>query len=143
MAGFEVGTDGPDRILVAIDGSDTSLRAAAYGVGLARRQGASVRVVYVSTLPASAAWVGADADTGQEVAAELGRLVTDGLARTGVPGSFVHRRGDPYTEIVRVADEMRAEAIVVGASTQASHRVVGSLAGRLVKHAKWPVVVVP
>lgn len=143
MAGFEVGTDGPDRILVAIDGSDTSLRAAAYGVGLARRQGASVQVVYVSTLPASAAWVGADVDQGQEVAAELGRLVTDGLARTRVSGSFVHRRGDPYTEIVRAAGEMRAEAIVVGASTQASHRVVGSLAGRLVRHAKWPVVVVP
>lgn len=143
MAGFEVGTDGPDRILVAVDGSDTSLRAAAYAVGLARRQGASVRVVYVSTLPASAAWVGADADPGPEIAGELGSLVTDGLARTGVPGSFVHRRGDPYLEIVRAADEMRAEAIVVGASTRASHRVVGSLAGRLVKHAKWPVIVVP
>jgi nucleotide-binding universal stress UspA family protein len=143
MAGFEVGTDGPDRILVAIDGSDTSLRAAAYAVGLARRQGASVRVVYVSTMPASAAWVGAEADQSQEIAEELGGLVTDGLARTGVPGSFVHRRGDPYTEIVRVADEMRAEAIVVGASNRASHRVVGSIAGRLVKHAKWPVIVVP
>ena len=143
MAGFEVGTDGPDRILVAIDGSDTSLRAAAYAVGLARRQGASVRVVYVSTMPASAAWVGAEADQSQEIAGELGGLVTDGLARTGVPGSFVHRRGDPYTEIVRVADEMRVEAIVVGASTRASHRVVDSIAGRLVKHAKWPVIVVP
>ena len=142
MAGFEVGTDGPDRILVAIDGSDTSLRAAAYAVGLARRQGASVRAVFVSTLPASAAWVGADADPGDEVAAELRALVTDGFARTGVPGSFVHRRGDPYLEIVRAADEMRAEAIVVGASTAASHRVVGSLAGRLVKHAK-SVIVVP
>ena len=143
MAGFEVGTDGPDRILVAVDGSDTSLRAAAYAVGLARRQGASVRAVYVSTLPASAAWVGADVDPGQEVAEELGGLITNGLASTGVAGSFVHRRGDPYTEIVRAADDMRAEAIVVGASTKASHRVVGSLAGRLVKHAKWPVIVVP
>jgi hypothetical protein len=47
-------------------------------------------VVYVSTVPASAAWVGAEADLGQEIAEELGRQVS-----------------------------------------------------RLVKHAKWPVIVVP
>jgi nucleotide-binding universal stress UspA family protein len=32
---------------------------------------------------------------------------------------------------------------VVGASTHAGHRLVGSLAVRLVKAARWPVTVVP
>jgi nucleotide-binding universal stress UspA family protein len=51
--------------------------------------------------------------------------------------------GDPYREINRVADETRADAIVVGASKQAGHRLIGSLAVRLVRAGKWPVTVVP
>ncbi len=52
-------------------------------------------------------------------------------------------RGDPYTELRRVADDVRADAVVVGASTQAGHRFIGSLAVRLVKAGRWPVTVVP
>jgi len=46
-------------------------------------------------------------------------------------------------ELRRVADEMRADAVVVGASMQAGHRWIGSLAVRLVKAGRWPVTVVP
>jgi nucleotide-binding universal stress UspA family protein len=42
-----------------------------------------------------------------------------------------------------VADEVRADAVIVGASTKAGHRFVGSLAVRLVKAGRWPVTVVP
>jgi nucleotide-binding universal stress UspA family protein len=55
----------------------------------------------------------------------------------------VTRRGDPYTELRRIADEIRADMVVVGVSTQAGHRLVGSIASRLVRTGKWPVVVVP
>jgi nucleotide-binding universal stress UspA family protein len=68
----------------------------------------------------------------ETVAAELGISVT-----------FRAARGDPYSEIVRIADEVRADAIVVGASKHAGHRFVGSLAVRLVRAGKWPVTVVP
>jgi nucleotide-binding universal stress UspA family protein len=51
--------------------------------------------------------------------------------------------GDPYHEITRVAMETRADAIVVGASLKAGHRLMGSLAVRLVRAGKWPVTVVP
>ena len=43
----------------------------------------------------------------------------------------------------RVADEVRADAVIVGASTKAGHRWIGSLAVRLVKAGRWPVTVVP
>jgi nucleotide-binding universal stress UspA family protein len=51
--------------------------------------------------------------------------------------------GDPWTELIRAAAETRADAVVVGASEHAGHRIVGSLATRLVRAGKWPVTVVP
>ena len=69
--------------------------------------------------------------------------VEEGCRRFDVPMSFVQRRGNPYLELVRVATELRVDAIVVGASMQSGHRLVGSLAGRLVRDAKWPITVVP
>ncbi len=51
-------------------------------------------------------------------------------------------RGDPYNGLVQAADELKADAVVVGASEQAGHRIIGS-AVRLVKAGRWPVTVVP
>ena len=61
----------------------------------------------------------------------------------GISITFIAAEGDPFTELRRIADEIRADAVVVGASTQAGHRLVGSLAVRLVLAGRWPVTVVP
>jgi nucleotide-binding universal stress UspA family protein len=148
---FELGTDGPMVILAGIDDSVTSLRAGAYAVGLARRQGARLVCVYVeqaSALYGAAAGPGAGAMAEQErafaeTAADLRRRVEEGAVDRGVPVTFIVAAGDPYHELRRVADEVRADAVVVGASTKAGHRLVGSLAVRLVKAGRWPVTVVP
>jgi nucleotide-binding universal stress UspA family protein len=148
---FELGTDGPKVILVGVDDSITSLRAGAYAAGLARRQGARLVVVYVEQFTAmygAAAGAGAGAIAEQErafseTADKLRREVEEGVARLGVPVTFITAAGDPYHELRRVADEVRADAVVVGASTKAGHRLVGSLAVRLVKAGRWPVTVVP
>jgi nucleotide-binding universal stress UspA family protein len=148
---FELGTDGPSAILVGVDDSVTSLRAGAYAAGLARRQGARLVVVYVeqpSALYGAAAGAAAGAMAEQErafgeAAADLKRRIDEAAAERGVPITFVTAIGDPYHELRRVADEVRADAVVVGASTKAGHRLVGSLAVRLVKAGRWPVTVVP
>ena len=148
---FELGTDGPRVILVGVDDSVTSLRAGAYAVGLARRQGARLVVVYVeqpSVVYGAAAGAGAAAMAEQErafseTAADLRRRVEEYGTERGVPITFVTAAGDPYHELRRVADQVRADAVVVGASTKAGHRWVGSLAVRLVKAGRWPVTVVP
>src|SRR6516164_8464575 len=143
---FELGTDGPKVILVGVDDSVTSLRAGAYAAGLARRQGARLVCVYVEQITAlygaaagaAAGAVAAQDEALQETAADLRREAEDGARRLGIPLTFVTARGDPYTEIRRVADEVRADAVVVGASAKAGHRWVGSLAVRLVKAGRWP-----
>jgi len=148
---FELGTDGPKVILVGVDDSVTSLRAGAYAAGLARRQGARLVCVYVEQITAlygaaagaAAGAVAAQDEALQETAADLRREAEDGARRLGIPLTFVTARGDPYTEIRRVADEVRADAVIVGASTKAGHRWIGSLAVRLVKAGRWPVTVVP
>jgi nucleotide-binding universal stress UspA family protein len=147
---FELGTDGPSAILVGVDDTVTGLRAAAYTAGLARRQRARMIGVYVAPLagvalasPAGASVLAAEYEAHDEIAKDLAARA-DALARDlGIPVTFIHAHGDPYREITRIADETRADAIVVGASLQAGHRLLGSLAVRLVRAGKWPVTVVP
>lgn len=153
---FELGTDGPSVIVVGLDGSQvgsegsalegaqTSLHAAAYASGLARRQGARVVAVWVRPRPAIvdslADSPGSVAGARAEVEDEVARAVEAAAACYEVPAtSFVVREGDPFTELTAVAHEVRADAVVVGAS---EHRL-GSIAVKLVRDGRWPVTVVP
>lgn len=145
---FERGTDGPKVIVVGVDGSDSSLRAAAYAAGLARRQRALLALVYIQPVMAAGAALGVPvADTTDQIAEDLIQQIREGTEQ--VKGIFDVRwefhtfRGDPYNGLVSAADQLKADAVVVGASEQAGHRIVGSVAIRLVKAGRWPVTVVP
>ena len=148
---FELGTDGPTAILVGIDGSTTSLRAGAYAGGLARRQRARLVAIYVEPLasmaiavPAAGAALAVAREEGfAQIADDLGRQAEEMARERDINLTFIAARGDPFTEICRVASEIRADALVVGASAKAGHRLVGSLAIRLVRAGRWPVTVVP
>lgn len=148
-AGFELGTDGPRMILAGLDGSDSSWRATAYAAGLARRQNATLAIAYIQpVLGAATALAGAAVEeTTREIAEELLTALREAEHRLRdvwqVDWRFLTVRGDPYTGLARLADELRADGVVVGASEQAGHRVIGSVAVRLVKAGRWPVTVVP
>jgi nucleotide-binding universal stress UspA family protein len=147
---FELGTDGPSVILVGVDESVTASRAFAYAAGLARRQGARLVAVYVQTAgayvitsSAGASVLAAEAEVHDEIARDLSGRVNAGARELGISMTFLTTQGDPFHEISRIAQETRADAIVVGASLKAGHRLLGSLAVRLVRAGKWPVTVVP
>jgi len=145
--GFELGTDGPRLIAVGVDGSRTSMRAASYAAGLARRQGSELACIYVKKVGGASGLVAGAAMamviTSDEIAEGLRREIEERAASVGVTVSLHVSTGDPYLEIRRIADELRADALVVGASESAGHRIIGSLATRLVKAGRWPVTVVP
>ncbi|MFI8961782.1 universal stress protein [Streptomyces sp. NPDC053493] len=148
MSGFERGTDGPKVIVAGVDGSDSSLRAAAYAAGLARRQNALLALVYVQPVLAAGAALGAPvAGATEEIAESLVAEIRESAERVreiwNVRWEFHTFRGDAYAGLVAAADELTADAVVVGASESAGHRFVGSVAVRLVKAGRWPVTVVP
>ncbi|MEY9969098.1 nucleotide-binding universal stress UspA family protein [Streptacidiphilus sp. MAP12-16] len=146
---FELGTDGPSVIVAGVDGSASSMRAAAYAAGLARRQRSLLAVVYIQPVGTmGGADVGvAVAEAGREVAADLEQQFQEAVRRTDpdqrVRWEFYTRAGDPYAGIVEHADRLKADAVVIGASEKAGHRILGSVAVRLVKAGRWPVTVVP
>jgi nucleotide-binding universal stress UspA family protein len=146
-ARFELGTDGPSVVVVGVDGSPTSLRAGAYAAGLACRQHARLVVVHVLTVPVLASLAAAQPwpveETLADVAEEVRREVTAGGTQAGVCAEFVVARGEPFAELCRVATELRADTVVVGASAWPGRRLTGSLAVRLVRCGRWPVTVVP
>jgi nucleotide-binding universal stress UspA family protein len=145
---YELGTDGPQQILVGVDGSESSLHAGSYAAGLARRQSSRLVVLYVAPtfrMSAALAATAGIAVPGDDhgIGDQLEQLMHQRAAEMGLRAEFVRRRGDPFDELMAVATELRVDAIVVGSSRRAGHRFVGSLAGRLVKNARWPVTVVP
>jgi nucleotide-binding universal stress UspA family protein len=149
--GFELGRDGPHAILVGVDGSPTSLRAASYAAGLARRQHTRLVVVYASAPPGGLLSNLDFSGTGtrlmrelqKDVEAQLTAAVANWEHARAVDVRVVVRRGSPLRVLLEVADELRADAVVVGASAGLCHRMFGSLAVRLLRARRWPVTVVP
>jgi nucleotide-binding universal stress UspA family protein len=145
---FECGTDGPRVIMVGVDGGAAAERAGAYAGGLARRQHAQLVVVFVAapSLYLALAPPGLSAaveETVQELAEEMRRQVSQRAEELSLPITFLCRRGAAAVELARVADELHADMVVVGASRRGGRRLLGSVARQLVGTARWPVVVVP
>nr|WP_228685218.1 universal stress protein [Amycolatopsis thermoflava] len=145
---FERGTDGPHVVLAGVDGSPSASRAGAYAAGLARRQRSRLVLVYVL---APTAWTGmasgylaAAQEQAYEATIDEMRGPIRNLAdEARLPITFIVRRGDAFTELRRAAVELHADLVVVGASESRGHRIVGSVANRLVRSGLWPVTVVP
>jgi nucleotide-binding universal stress UspA family protein len=135
---YEVGKDGLAVIVVGVDGTPRALHAAAWASGLARRERARLVFVYVEPLTSPAYWspfgMATAAEAASELVADLRRTVADYLGTIGVRWELVHHRGDPAHGLEKVAEELRADCIVVGR---------GSVAKFLINDARRPVVVVP
>jgi nucleotide-binding universal stress UspA family protein len=134
-------------VIAGYDGSPAARNALAYAAGMARRSGRPLLVVHV--LPPA---VRSDPLTGVAVAlpsdleamerwllAEL-----DQVADTADLSVHVRaRRGNRAGELAATAAELGADALVIGAPTRCWHYFAGAAAGRLARHSRCTVIVVP
>ncbi|NYI08299.1 universal stress protein [Allostreptomyces psammosilenae] len=134
-------------VVVGFDGSVSSERALAYAVGMARRAGAGLVIVHVANRLPATVWAGCEppvfVDVPDRTSEVLGLELACADYLAEVPWVLVERGGDICHELEEVAVEYAADAIVVGGSQGLIARLFGSVAGRLVRRANRPVIVIP
>jgi nucleotide-binding universal stress UspA family protein len=136
-----------ERILVAVDGSDHSMRAVVAAKDLAQKSNGEVRVVHVHEreFPAVRGAVGT-----AETPAQAGRLVeryVKELEAGGVSTSGDARAsglGGAAREILHSAEEFDAGLVIMGTRglSDFAGLLLGSVAHKVIHHARCPVMVV-
>ena len=118
------------KLLVAVDGSEAALRAGEYSVRLAERLGAKLYALNVVnthwTFVGGIHYGEAVREltrTGREATAEIKALAD----QNGVECEELILEGDPARAIVRVAEEVEADCVVLGRETRS--RLEGVLFG--------------
>lgn len=136
---------GETAILLGHDGAPAAQVALHAAIELAQRLRASLHVLHSITLED----YGVDPETAEfdevrdrNLAAERS-VIADSLSGTDVPWTYHEEYGDPAARLARLADEVDAAYIVIGASHRGWLHVGGSVPKRLVRLQPRPVVVVP
>jgi nucleotide-binding universal stress UspA family protein len=142
------------HLIVGFDGSAPALRTLDTAARmLSVRPPGRITVAWVAHLSA-AVELSADATVIIEsdfdlVAGELRSMAGQRLADSGLSWDFQWRQGLIAAELVAVAESVQAAEpdnevfILVGSSSSARHRIVGSVAVSLARHSPVPVTVVP
>jgi nucleotide-binding universal stress UspA family protein len=139
------------RILVAVDGSETSKRALREAVALVKDQRASLRVLHVIDVNAYGAELGVPIDQWRRSARESGQQILDGavaLAREqDVAVEAVLREKDLAHLSQAVLDEVArwpADLVILGTHGRSglTHLLLGSVAEGVVHQATVPVLLV-
>jgi nucleotide-binding universal stress UspA family protein len=140
-------------IVVGYDGSPPASRALDGAVRLLRGRVGRIEVVWVahlsSTVMLSPGAVAEMEESFDELAPEMRDQAAGQLDGSGLDWGFERRQGIIADELIAAAAGLRdarpgqTVVIVVGSSSQAAHRVVGSVTVSLARHSPVPVVIVP
>ncbi len=142
------------HLVVGYDGSPPASRALDAAVRLLQGRTGSIEVVYIAHL-SSMVMLSADAiaemeSDFSEIEQELRVQAAEQLGGKTEAWGFQRRQGLIAEELIAAATGLQEAgaagtvvAIVVGSSSHASHRVVGSVAVSLARHSPVPLVIVP
>jgi nucleotide-binding universal stress UspA family protein len=140
-------------LVVGYDGSPPATRALDAAVRLLQGRTGRIEVVYVAHVPSMAAFSpGALAEIEEgfdDIEQELRTTAGEQLRGHEESWGFERRQGLIAEELLAAAKDIHAAnpsstvVLVVGSSSTAAHRVVGSVAVSLARHSPVPLIVVP
>ena len=150
-------TDAPSgaflHIVVGYDGSPPATRALDAAVRLLQGRTGRIEVVWVAHLSTavmmSAGAIAEMEESFSELAPEMRDQAAAQLDGSGLDWGFERLQGLIAEELIAMATGLRdarpgqTVVIVVGSSSHATHRVVGSVTVSLARHSPVPVVIVP
>lgn len=139
------------EILVPVDGSENSTRAALFGIDLAKAFGVGVRLFYVFPA-ASVEIIGmagmsrSDIDQAAQAAAQKAFDLTHEALGSDV-GLDVEQEtsmGDPAEEVLRYTEDNSGAMVVIGRRglSRMKSLMIGSVSDKVLRHAKTPVMVI-
>jgi nucleotide-binding universal stress UspA family protein len=148
-----VAPNGDIFLVVGYDGSPPSVRALDAAIRLLQGRSGSIDVVYVAHVPAvdmlSASAIAEMDASFDEVERDLRASARAQLEGREERWRFERGQGVITDQLLAAATTLRNEhpddnvAIVVGSSSQAAHRLVGSVAVSLARRSPVPVIIVP
>ena len=145
--------EGSLHLVVGYDGSPPATRALDAAVRLLQGRTGRIEVVWVahlsSTVMMSAGAIAEMEASFDELAPEIRDQAAGQLRDSGAAWEFERREGLVVDQLVAAAAGIRdahpggTVVIVVGSSSHATHRVVGSVTVSLARHSPVPLVIVP
>jgi nucleotide-binding universal stress UspA family protein len=148
-----VAPNGDLFLVVGYDGSPPSIRALDAAIRLLQGRSGSIDVVYVAHVPAvdmmSAGALAEMEASFDEIERDLRASARAQLEGREERWRFERGQGVITDQLLAAATTLHNEhpddnvAIVVGSSSQAAHRLVGSVAVSLARRSPVPVIIVP
>ena len=141
----------PSRILAAIDGSDVSMKAAAYAITLAKNNNAEIFVINVVDLSSIFKMLPPETKKllikiGRQDANRILDNVTDMAKQDGlrIRTEIIESSTSAADAIIKYAQEKNIDLIVVGTKGRSgmSKVLIGSVATKVVTYSQCPVLVV-
>ena len=134
-----------NTILVPIDFSDQSMIALEQSYNLAKLSHSSITLLNVIKTGSSFWGVFSDSeklDIEKKTDVRLRAIAREVQEKTGVETGVIMRKGKVVDEILKIADYLSPNLIVMGtsSSTHISRKIIGSRALNIIKTSKFPVI---
>jgi nucleotide-binding universal stress UspA family protein len=135
------------KILHANDGSEHAFRALALALAIAKQNRSDLHIVCVEEIPYLPEFMEEVRESTGRAARYFHAVLQRARNMAKQSGVDVHTHvlaGHPVRDIVRLASEIEADLLVIGATGHSAmyERMIGSRADRIVQLAQCPVLVV-
>lgn len=145
-----------ENILLAVDGSTHSQKAAEAGIGLAKSTKGKVMAIFVIDVAkeyegiGGVSWNIADdvvkgiKNSLKDCGNDTLKVVGEAAKKADVPFDGKIIEGEPATEIMKAAEDAKVDLIVMGrlGRTGMSKFLMGSVAEKVIRNSKIPVLMV-